>query len=191
MTYFTVYPNNTQFNALGKPIGDFPPAPEDELNEFLLLLGQTIAAWQVIECRLVILFDLAVETGNPLASSAAFHEVTGFQTRRKMVNQAIKESRLAEDGKNDWAKLSEKIRKRSLRRNELTHGVVTYDPTAKGKLNRFTIGPSPMDVNKFPKDGSPSKVNHRDLKAMKDTFIRLANELHNYQIAVNMSYQSR
>ncbi len=187
MLYITAYPQDTPVDATGKILADYPPPDKADLDELVKAIGAAVAAWQLVEFRLVILFDICTESLNTTATSAAFHEVTGFHTKLKMVNRAVAESRLDERGKADWKKLSEKVRKKSLRRNDLAHGVVTYEPSAKGRQKRLYVGQSPLNVNKFTDGEAPKIITLRDLGDMQNAFLQRARDVHNYQMAARQA----
>ncbi len=115
-----------------------------ETAKMFALVGRAISQWSLVELSLCNIFTVCV-TSCPSRStpdggfvsfldgdvpSAIFYSIENFRSKLGLVDAALRarvseNARWAEAIRNEWAKLFEKTRKSSLKRNMLAHWTVT------------------------------------------------------------------
>jgi hypothetical protein len=146
-----------------------PPAPETaEYYAFFSILGRAIAAWQMVEGILFIIFRELVRPG-PLEGarplSAAFHTAPSFRGRLDMTNAAAKEA-MPENLFEEWKKLYTRTIYRAKRRNVVAHSVVAFEPFAKPPRARLYIRPNVVDAKRSPP--LPLEINQKEIIKIKE-----------------------
>jgi hypothetical protein len=181
MTYITSFPREMMFTEDGKE-RQHPTPDTDQLKEFLAEFGATVAAWQVVESRLFILFQLSLGAQNRNAASAAFHSIQSFRGRLEAIKAAFAHAKIEKKAKDDWTKLSENLRKRGLKRNALAHGVIISAPYEDKQEQRLFIGPSPMKVGDTGKSNQQFTVSQ--LIALRESFNLVEAKLHAFTMKI-------
>ena len=126
------------------------PSPE-QISNFYVRLGMAIAAWQFVDANLCHVYASAIGSLNYEALTASFHVPINFRARLDMTDEAVKRSRISNDLIDEWAKLYAKLRKKSSRRNALTHGTVVFQPSQQKKDRQLFIAPSISDLTRSPR----------------------------------------
>jgi hypothetical protein len=153
------------------------PEPTDQqMVAFFGRIGKAVAAWQFIESLIVIIFVRAIGAGNLDALAGGYYASTGFATRLKMVDAAVKGSHFSDPLKARWAKLWRKINDKSLRRNKLAHSVVVFMPS-RGAEDRQLFLATKFDWPRPTTFGQRNIITQSDLEDMIKVFDELHREL--------------
>lgn len=115
----------------------------DETKQMLALIGEAISEWSFVELSLCNLFTICTipcparpEIGTAISMidspvpTAIFYSTESFRGRLAMVDAALcarifERDQWAQEIRDEWAKLREKVRKLSLKRNKVAHWTVT------------------------------------------------------------------
>lgn len=164
---------------LPPPAGPFPEPDADEQMAFFVRLGMTIAAWQLVESSLVIIYVRAIRTGNWNGASAAFHVPSGFKNRLDMANEAMQRSGLNSEWLDRWDKLYKRLSDKSKRRNELAHGMVLFNPKRRHK-DRLFVSPNVMDPSNNAREAPGEIITLTELDGMLKTFEKLGDDVSDF-----------
>ena len=158
-------------------IPDHTPLTEAEAKtgeNLLAMMGNVFATWQGIEHTVADIYLVFFSPSRSDASAVAFYAVRTFEARVSVVNALITFF-CDDEQKKQWADLLALIRKRSMARNAVAHGLVARH--GKPPKTEFVIGKSMYDIADFP--DPPLKNGFytvKELREMCTTFSRLTEE---------------
>jgi hypothetical protein len=129
----------------------FPHYPEPaQVTEFFEAVGVALAAWQLVEDSLYLLFERAIVPQRPGAAGCGFHALQ-FKGKLLVTDAAVRFALLSAP-KDDipiltekWTQLFDKARKCAKRRNDFAHFATFsyFDEKDKGK--RLRLRPASFD----------------------------------------------
>jgi len=153
----------------------FTAKPElNEYRDFYTLYGECMACWSRVEMSLFSIYILLLDASDYNVASSVFHSTIGFRTKLTMVNSIVNSSQLINsDDIELWKKLSDKLSKKSRRRNELAHNTVCYGRDSVHKERKLFI----THIGKF-KEGN--RIYIHDLKQIRDLFEKLNADINIY-----------
>ena len=136
-------------------------------------IAQGLHAWALVEEELFELFCLAISPCPKNISAAVFHASVTFDSKRKMTDSAIRTLLSGDPLLDEWIKptgnggLCERLRKKSMKRNTLAHGMV-METAEKGKpgTRKMVVCPPFSHANIEHLDYSSKQM---DLTQLKDT----------------------
>lgn len=158
-----------------------------ETREMLALVGEAISEWSFVELSLCNLFTICV---TPTSShpdddaqavvyidfqvpTAIFYSVENFRSKLRMVDAALEARISGSDERSvelrtDWAALSKKTRKLSLKRNRLAHWTVTPAYYDDGISNPAKLMPPYGSPGWWSETGSNPPGKHMSSKEVND-----------------------
>lgn len=147
---------------------------DTERTEFYAAIGLAITQWEFVETVLCEIFSRMLVSTNGFAANAAYYSIINANARRTMIDAAA-EKHLPHKSPiaRDWAKLSDKVRKLSGRRNAFAHFSVVVGDFGKGR--HFRLQPTVHNSNEFGNEQAPYFVN--DINASAIAFSELAEAL--------------
>lgn len=167
---------------LPSPSGPFPEPDRQQIGDFYVRLGMTIAAWQFVESSLIMIYASAVRATQYNALASSFHTPTNFRVRLDMTNEAVLHCGLDTDLTTEWGKIYEKAKTKAKRRNQLAHAIVLFDPKRTNAQNQLFLVPHLLDPAKSPQDfGQGNVITQPELDAMLASFERLHEILMQFQ----------
>lgn len=134
-----------------KPLG--PDYASDE-PEFMVEFGRAMAEWGNVEHSLSSIFAQVIQAKDPFIARAAFHSIVGFRDRLQAVTVPLDLltgryiGHQWDEIRVEWKRLSDVVRKASLKRNELAHMHVWHSRSIGtfGWKDITRIGALPMDA---------------------------------------------
>lgn len=170
---------NTKIPKQPKPR---PPATltlEDEEVRFYAAIGKSVTQWQAVETGLSNIFCALVgPPGNSGLANIAFYSIDNFRSKLTMTDNVVLTrfsflpNRIAE-----WPTLTERIKKRSRKRNLLAHHSMEIEDYRKAG-HRCRLRPSPNSLLPDMKtDYNPRTYSMCNIIAIGDSFDTLGADL--------------
>lgn len=144
--------------------------------EFYATLGLAITSWAHVERALFFVYFRAVGSPASQVPSAAFFSIINFNAKLSMVDSVMTwRYDSYPEVLERWVNISNKLRKRARRRNELAHWQLLIDSTEGNHAHRLT--PQLFDPNPF--KGGKERQFHTvtDIEAMTKKFNECRQEL--------------
>lgn len=114
----------------------------DNIEEFEKLskeIGYALLAWSAVEVSLKFIWVASTKSSKSITVIKAWESLESFRTRLAVVDSAVKASDISDQLLEDWDKLKERCRKKSLRRNLLAHGTAFYDHDEPNVSKKYFI----------------------------------------------------
>lgn len=121
------------------PPDALPKPDEEEWRSFMSTFGSAIAAWQMVESSLTVLYLEAINPTNRAAANAAFHTIAGFNNRLNMTNEAVRLAFTDEQTIGKWDNIYSHCKKRTSKRNLIAHSIVCFDEIAEQPRRLFLV----------------------------------------------------
>lgn len=166
----------------------FPYLPKrGHVRSFYALMGETIAAWQLVEVGLCEVFQSLAASQRPGTTAAAFFALESFRPKLSITNAA---AQFALDGSSlllaRWDNLKNRASKKSKHRNALAHQVVYIKLSEQRKEQRIYLGPDIYDplASRPTQEGNvasrPEPYTATRLRQYRKEFRELASELQHF-----------
>lgn len=152
---------------------------EEEETRFYAAIGKAVTQWQAVETGLSSIFCALVgPPGNSGLANVAFYSVDNFRAKLTMTdNVVLTRFSFLPNRIIGWTKLTERIRKRSSRRNLLAHYTMEVENYRKAG-HRCRLRPSPNSLlPDFKTDYDPRTYSMCNIIAIGNSFDTLGADL--------------
>jgi hypothetical protein len=146
-------------------------------QELYQSMGEAITAWVAVEDQLANLFAYFIAgDAQSLTAKAAFHAVISFSTKRSMMEDAA-EVRISGDHLKRWKTLSNRVGRKSKKRNDIVHfAIIREGPFPAGPFS-FYLSPSLQNVAARMRAEEPPRIGLKDIRQRAQSFRVLASDL--------------
>lgn len=152
---------------------------EQTYEKFYTAYGECFSAWSSVEVNLFAVFMFLVQSPHYHVASSAFYSTAGFRAKLDMVDATVKNSPLVNpSAREEWSALKEKLTKSSRRRNQLAHDTVFFGRDSEHDTRKMFVA-SPNNP------AAGARLHTHDLKEIRQSFERLAQELFQYWQSLN------
>lgn len=141
---------------------------EAEYIEFYIAYGEAMAAWASVEQNLFAVFHFHTAPREYAVGPGIYWTLQGFRARLDVTDAAVSASGRAKEQLQEWNKISDKLKRKSLSRNKLAHYAPCYGREREGMRRKMFLG-NPQ--NPF----SNSVLVKHDLEECAESFDSLAN----------------
>jgi hypothetical protein len=152
--------------------------PHDQYEDICRLVGEAIFAWGQVENNLFAVYAKSIQSKPIRGAQANWEALDSFRAKREMTNRVHSVSGLVGMDVNVWERLSDRARKKSLRRNNIAHGQLYYAHTEKNVSRKFFIA-TPSIV-----DGIDRRDYASDLRSLRAAFQKLSDDIFTYWITL-------
>jgi hypothetical protein len=149
--------------------------PRDAYQEICYEASQAIYAWSRVELTLFGIYTKSIKSTSQMGAQATWSALDSFRARREITSAAHIVSGLAGYDQEALEKLSERCRKKSLRRNQIAHGQLFYDhkePQTSRKFFISTVKIGPLSRKDYTSDA----------RALSAAFMQLTSDLFAYYV---------
>lgn len=164
-----------------------PMTHDDEVQQFYHALGHAISRWSLVEIALARIFAYFVaKDGQSPGANAAFHSAINFNVKLDMTDAAAQWALFVEaSNRDDWKTLKNRLGRKSKKRNELAHFMVTTCIPPDDQGFSVHLEPSLGDMNAFLEyHGDPPKLNLNDVRQRAESFKKLAGDLGSFGVKI-------
>lgn len=151
--------------------------PQAQYDILCKSVGEAMFAWGQVEMRAYGIYLAALAAKSHEAAHASWEAQTGFRAKLAMADGCVRVSTAIKPDLDVWGKLKERCRKKSLRRNNIAHGVLFYEHTQSNLSRKFFIA-TPDAEGKIDKRDFVS-----DVIQMRNGFCQLADDLSDFHMA--------